>query len=98
MELPLNDDDIIIYLTVLPVESDGKEYGCNAEDPGSIPGSGRSPEERNGNPLRILAWRTPLTEEPAGLQSMESKRVRHGWATTTRVCNIQQVLRQTLKK
>ena len=25
----------------------------------------------------ILAWRTPRTEEPGGLQSMESQRVRH---------------------
>ena len=27
-----------------------KESACNAGDPGSIPGSGRSPEEGNGNP------------------------------------------------
>ena len=26
----------------------------------------------------ILAWRIPRTEEPAGLQSMGSQRVRHG--------------------
>ena len=26
----------------------------------------------------ILAWRIPLTEEPGGLQSMGSQRVRHG--------------------
>ena len=25
----------------------------------------------------ILAWRTPWTEEPGGLQSMGSQRVRH---------------------
>jgi len=25
----------------------------------------------------ILTWRIPWTEEPGGLQSMESKRVRH---------------------
>ena len=25
----------------------------------------------------ILAWKTPWTEEPGGLQSMESQRVRH---------------------
>ena len=31
--------------------SNGKESACNAEDPGSIPGSGRSPREGNGNPL-----------------------------------------------
>ena len=32
--------------------SDGKESACRAGDPGSIPGSGRSPGEGNGNPLQ----------------------------------------------
>ena len=32
--------------------SDSKESACNAGDLGSIPGSGRSPEEGNGNPLQ----------------------------------------------
>ena len=32
--------------------SDGKESPCNAEDPDSIPGSGRSLGERNGYPLQ----------------------------------------------
>ena len=32
--------------------SDGKESACNAGDPGSIHGSGRSPGEGNGNPLQ----------------------------------------------
>ena len=31
-----------------PGSSDGKESACNAGDPGLIPGSGRSPGERNG--------------------------------------------------
>ena len=31
----------------------------------------------------ILAWRIPWTEEPGGLQSMRSQRVRHDWATDT---------------
>ena len=31
----------------------------------------------------ILAWRIPWIEEPGGLQSMGSQRVRHGWATNT---------------
>ena len=30
--------------------SDGKEYTCNAGDPGLILGSGRSPGQGNGNP------------------------------------------------
>jgi len=35
-----------------PCSSDGKESACNAGDLGSIPGSGRSPGELNGNPLQ----------------------------------------------
>ena len=29
-----------------------------------------------------LAWKIPWMEEPGGLQSMESQRVRHNWATS----------------
>ena len=29
----------------------------------------------------ILAWRIPQTEEPSGLQSMGSHRVRHDWVS-----------------
>ena len=32
-----------------PGVSDGKASACNAGDPGSIPGLGRSPAEKNGN-------------------------------------------------
>ena len=32
--------------------SDGKESACNAEDPGSIPGLGRSPGEGKGYPVQ----------------------------------------------
>ena len=35
-----------------PGGSEGEESACNAGDPGSIPGSGRSPGEENGNPLQ----------------------------------------------
>ena len=35
-----------------PGGSDGKESACKAEDPGSIPGSGRSLGGGNGNPLQ----------------------------------------------
>ena len=36
----------------LPWWLSGKESACNALDVGSIPGSGRSPGEENGNPLQ----------------------------------------------
>ena len=32
---------------------------------------------------RILTWRIPRTEEPGGLQSMGSQRVRQDWVTFT---------------
>ena len=41
----------------LPWFSDGKESACNAGDPGLIPGSGRSPGERNGYPLQYSCLR-----------------------------------------
>ena len=31
----------------------------------------------------ILAWRTPWTEKPGGLQSMGSQRLGHDWVTST---------------
>ena len=52
-----------------PGGSDGKESACNAGDPGSIPGSGRSPGEGNGNPLQYSCLGNPMDEEPGGLQS-----------------------------
>ena len=39
-------------LRSFPDSSVGKESACNAGDPGSIPGSGRSPEEGIGYPLQ----------------------------------------------
>ena len=40
------------YFTGFPSGSDGKASACNAEDSGSIPGSGRFPGEVNGNPVQ----------------------------------------------
>ena len=37
---------------VFPGGSDDKDSACNVGDPGSTPGLGRSPGERNGNPLQ----------------------------------------------
>ena len=36
----------------IPDGSDSKECACNARDPGSISGLGRSPGEGNGNSLQ----------------------------------------------
>ena len=43
-----------------PGGSDGKEFACNAGDPGSIPGSGRSPGEGNSNPLQYSCLENPM--------------------------------------
>ena len=50
-----------------------KNTPANAEDVGSIPGSGRSPGKENGN-SNILAWKIPWAEEPGGPQSMGSQK------------------------
>ena len=47
------------------------------KDAGSISRSGRSTGGGHGHPFHILAWRIPWTEEPGGLESMGSQRVRH---------------------
>ena len=43
-----------------------KNPTANAEDPGSIPGLGRSPGEGHGNPLQYSCLEIS-TEEPGGL-------------------------------
>ena len=59
-----------------PVGSVAKNPPANARDMGSVSGLGRSPGKRNGTPLQYSCWIIPWTEEPGGLQSMESQRVR----------------------
>ena len=44
---------------------------------GSILELETSPEEGMATHSSILAWRIPWTEEPGGLQSIASQRVRH---------------------
>ena len=45
-----------------PCGSDGKASAYNAEDPGLIPGSGRSSGEGNGNPLQYSCLENPMDE------------------------------------
>ena len=46
-----------------PGGSDGKASACNSEDPGSIPGSGRSPGEGNGNLLQYSFLENSMDRE-----------------------------------
>ena len=47
----------------LPGGSDGKESAHNVGDPSSIPGSGRSPGEENGNPLQYSCQENAMDRE-----------------------------------
>ena len=42
-----------------PGDSDCEESAHRSGEPGSIPGSGRSPGERNGNPLQYSCLENP---------------------------------------
>ena len=66
---------IFIYIYMgFPSGSDVKESACNAGDPGSIP---EDPLEKDMvSHSSIPAYIIPWTEEPGGLQSMGSQRVR----------------------
>ena len=44
----------------LPWWLSGKEFTCQAGDLGLIPGPGRSPGERNGNPLQYSCLENPM--------------------------------------
>ena len=56
-----------------PERSVGKECACNARDPSSIPGSGRSAGEEIGYPLQYFSpVGFPLREFPCGSAGKES--------------------------
>ena len=65
---------IILLLTTLyslgfPGGSDDKESVCHAGDPGSIPGSERSPGGGNGNSFQYSYLGNPMDRGAGGLQS-----------------------------
>ena len=61
--------------------SAGKESACNAGDLGSIPGSGRSPGEGNGNPLQYSCLENPMDRGAWQATVHGFTRVRHNLAT-----------------
>ena len=65
--------DLFYKMQGFPGSSVGEDTVCNAGDPGSIPGSGRSSGEGNDNPLQYSCLENPWTEEPGRLQSMRSQ-------------------------
>ena len=67
----------ILKIMGFPGGSAVKNPPADAGDVGSIPESGRSPREGNGNSLQFTCLGSPRTEEPDSLQSMESQRIVH---------------------
>ena len=59
----------------------GKESPCNAGDLGSIPGSGRSSGEGNGNPLQYSCLENPHGQRSLVGYSPWGLRVRHNLVT-----------------
>ena len=51
---------VLLVLQDFPGSSDGKASTYNAGDPDSIPGSGRSPGEGNGNQLQYSCLENPM--------------------------------------
>ena len=64
-----------------PIGLDGKEFVCNARDPGLIPGLGRPPREGNGNPLQYSYLDNPMNRGAWGATVRGVAGVRHDLAT-----------------
>ena len=71
------------YTSLFPGGSNSKESVCKAGDLVRSLGWEDPLEKRMATYSSILAWRIPWTEEPGGLQSTESQRIRHNWTTNT---------------
>ena len=56
-----------------PGGSDGKESACNAGDPGSTPGLGRSPEKGMATHSSILAWNVQRAWDRTELGELEEQ-------------------------
>ena len=65
----------------LPWWLSGKESFCQAGDKDLIPGSGDPLEKQMAIHSSIPVWKISRTEEPGGLKSMGSQRVRHDLGT-----------------
>ena len=65
--------DVNYTYSVFPGGSDNKESACNAGDPGSIPGLGRSLREENDSPLQYSCLENYMDRGPGRLQSMRSQ-------------------------
>ena len=72
-----------LFIIGFPDSSVGKESACNSEDPGSIPGSGRSAGEGIGYPLQY-SWACLVAQLVKNLPAM--------WETWVRSVNWEELL------
>ena len=84
-DIRVNQGNVLLVATKFhfPGGSDGKEYVCNVGYLDSIPGSGRSPEEGNGNPFQYSCLENPK-DSPGGDSQGGA-----WWATVYGVAKIQ---------
>ena len=66
----MNKEGTISLILDFPGSSAGKESACNAGDPGSIPGSGRSPGEGIGYPFQY-SWASLAAQLVRNLPAMQ---------------------------
>ena len=67
----------MIILGGFPGGSEGKETACNTREWGSISDWEDPLKKEIATHSSVLDWRIPWSEEPGGLQSMGSQRIRH---------------------
>ena len=74
----------------IPYGSDGKESACNAGDLGSIPGLGRCPAGRHGNPLQYSCLENPHGQRSQSMGCKEPDTIEqlstHIWQGLTSIC------------
>ena len=94
MDVSVREKNINIYKNLdrgFPGGSDGKVSACNAGDLGSIPGLGKVPRERNGNPFPVLlpgkfhGWRSLVGYSPWGCKELDTTEQLH-WFTGVYTC------------
>ena len=74
----------LVKETDFPHSSVGKESACSAGDLGLIPGLGRSPGERNGNPLQYSCLENLMDRRAWQATIHGVARVRHDLGTKER--------------
>ena len=87
MEMSLNKlRELVTDREAFPGGSDGKASAYNVGYPGSIPGSGRSPGDGNGNPLQYSCLENPTDGRAwlASVHGVAKSQTRLSDFTTTR--------------